>query len=98
MSDRYKPLPCPFCGSARSELVQGGDDWYRNCCGCGAGTAGFRLKSKAMTAWNRRVVDSRLTDDALAEKVAAEYDLQTIPHERLNIIAAYRRAVRGEKS
>lgn len=54
---------CPFCGKSPSIYRSTFSERYRIRCdkkgGCGAGTASYGLKEKAIKAWNRRVDDEK---------------------------------------
>lgn len=54
-----KPLPCPFCG-AEAEVVEASRlvmprGTFVQCKNCWAFVAGFKTKTEAIAAWNRRV-------------------------------------------
>lgn len=48
------PLPCPFCGSLRSDIgTSDMEVFWVECCGCDAEGPPARLEADAITAWNR---------------------------------------------
>lgn len=53
-----KPLPCPFCGG-EAEVLEGYSVMpkgvFVQCKNCWAFVAGFKTKTDAIAAWNRRV-------------------------------------------
>lgn len=57
-AEEEKPLPCPFCGS-EAEVREGYSVMpkgvFVQCKHCWAFVAGFKTKSDAIAAWNRRV-------------------------------------------
>lgn len=57
-SEVEKPLPCPFCGG-EAEVSEGYSVMpkgvFVQCKHCWAFVAGFKTKTDAIAAWNRRV-------------------------------------------
>ena len=47
-------LPCPFCGSADSEMQQAQAEHYVQCLKCEASTALLSSRREARELWNRR--------------------------------------------
>jgi len=54
MQQARELLPCPFCGSADSEMQQAQTEHYVECLECEASTALLSTRREARELWNRR--------------------------------------------
>ena len=48
-----KLKPCPFCGGGAA-IGRHGDNYFAECCKCGARTWFLKSAEKVAEAWNRR--------------------------------------------
>lgn len=62
--------PCPFCGSKIIAIMQHPRFYFRaRCIGCGATTASYTNKDRAISAWNMRSNEKEKTDDELKDMI-----------------------------
>ena len=70
-------MPCPFCGSADSEMQQAQAEHYVQCLECEASTSLLSSRREARELWNRRA----------ALRAAPEWQpIETAPEGRLVVV------------